>query len=142
MRSRPLRSGEPSNGLAAYSRPQRHTCSQYGASAPVPANHANIAALTAAKPAAIATTPAGFHSTHTRATSAPLGLIQNAAAANTPLQNGRREASQTAAKCGASINKSDATGIAAEGKSKQSEKPRSAAAQRPSRSLHSSRPKA
>jgi hypothetical protein len=59
-----------------------------------------------------------------------LGLIQNAAAASAPLQNGRRDASQTAARCGASINRSDATGIAAEGKSKHSEKPSSAAAQR------------
>src|ERR1039458_7742406 len=117
----PLRSGEPSNGLAAYSLPQRHTCSQYGASAPVPARLASIAALTAAKPAAIATAPAGFHSTHTRATSAPLGLIQNATAASTPLQNGRREASQTAARCGASINRSDATGIAARSEEHTSE---------------------
>src|SRR4051812_11153622 len=92
-------------------------------------------ALTAPKPAAIIGIPAGFQRAQAAATNRPLGLIQNATAASAPLQNGRRfQAIQTAATCGASMSRSDATGITDDGKSNDRNMPVSAAAQYPSRS--------
>src|SRR5215472_3046030 len=114
----------------------------YALSAPALHNQPATAALAAANPAAIHAMPAGSHNAHTAATSRPLGLIQNATAASAPLQKGRRRyAIQTAARCGASISRSDATGITADGKSKIRKIPNSPAAYQPSRSDHRSRAK-
>src|SRR5579864_5039751 len=89
--------------------------------------------LTDAKPAASSNMPAGFQSAHAAPTNSTLGLIRKPAPSSTPLQNGFRfQASQIAARCGANNNRSDASGTAAEGKSKIRKKPCSPAAQNPS----------
>ena len=72
----------------------------------------------------------------------PSGLMVNATPANAPAHNGRRwYASHTAARCGASISRSAASGITEEGKSKIRKKPSRPAAHKPSRRPHKSRAK-
>src|SRR5690349_19833487 len=98
--------------------------------APDQASQAAAMALAARKPAANGPTAGKLQTAQAASTNSALVLMRNATPATTPLQKARpRKASHTAARCGASIVRSAASGITADGKSKIKKKPSSPAAQ-------------
>src|SRR5579862_4017910 len=112
-------------------RPHFQTWSQYASSAPWLPNQNAAAALGIANPARSNGSARTFQMAQAASTKTPLALNRNATPHNTPLQKARpRQASQTAARCGASIRRSAASGVADEGISKTRKKTSKLAAQR------------